>query len=1664
MTSNIAIFSRFLHFMAQKANMLFFLVDFSPRVLLKRTIFLLILISVPISYSQLFLSNKAQAANSCTWTGAADSNWSNAANWSGCGGVAPTAADTVSFTSGSNASTVDTTYTVAAMSVSGYTGTITLQADLTINGNLSTVSGTIDCGASPNYTLTVAGSGVATLAAGATINNGTIVAYSMLTQGATFNGVTNLTKNGAGVNSWSGGGGNTFNGQTTITNSAGSGYLIINSLNSTTDRYNADVTFINNSSVNRIYAAHSNCTSIFYGNVTSTIGNGAQLNNLTFSTDSTANFAGAGTQTLSGGWYNITNLNHTGSGTLQITSNTPTIAALSNDAGTLDANGYNITATTFTNNAVLKLEGNETISTPTNNSGSLVQYYGISGPYNIKAWTYYNLQLSSSLSTTYFLTAALTVNGDLAIDSNNTLDTSGSSFSVAVTGNITIGGTLNGNASSVTSEGNWDSSGGIYNYGTSTVAMTGISKTIVTTASGNPWTPRFYNLTIGANGQNPQASITAQTASPVSGFMVTNALIIWGTLTVSGSPYNTIIVQNTGTLNIQAGGVLTGGGQLWRDLSNASTPIINNGTISVGLFTYSPSSATTTVQVTATAYGPLLFKENGASSTIVVGTGFGQTLTATNLTIQSTNAGHTTTLDNQVNNANINCANLVVGNSGNLDRYGVFKAGAGIVSASGNVIIYASDGASGNHNLIDAGASAWNVSGNLTNSDAFAAGTSLVTFTGSGTQTFSAGSSSFNNVSHSGTGTLQLLAALTVNSSLANSAGTFDSNGNAVTVAGLSTVSGGTYLASTNTQTFNGGLTVSGGSFTGNSGTVNATNVILSSGALTAPSGAFNVSGNWTNSGGIFYPGTYTVYLTAPSGTQTLDPGGSSFYNLYSVAGGTRTVLLASNLQTIGFIWLSGGIFDANGKNVTSGTDLGVDGATYYSRTGTTAISGNLYVYSWYIMSNFTAGTGSVSVAKDVDLYNYLGGGQSNGTFTAPSTTLTVGGNWNQTAGTFVHDSGEVIFNSSATGNTIGSVMTGSNAFDNLTFIGSGAWAFSNPVDITGSLNITDGTVDTDSMALNVGLDLTIGDSTHTGVLNAGASTITLGGGNRGVWIQSASSALNSTGTILCNASSGIQWLYSVTGAMSLDNISHTGGSTLQPYGTNLSLNGALASSAGTFDANGNAITVAGLTTVSGGTYLSSTNTQTFNGGLVISGGTFSGSTGAVNVTGDLNISSGIFMAPSGTLAITGNFANDGTFNHNSGTVIFNGAGTSVITGSANAPNFAVTFYNLATSAGKTLKFGNGKYFKDLNSMALNGTSANHVTVTSDDGLNKWYINHQGTQTISYVNLDHSGCDYTNSPNTNSINMAGTNSTDNGNNDNCWVFGSNQTPNLPSSLTQQTSAGVGIPESAHEADNMPHLGFTISDPDAGDTVKYEVQVANNSTFSAPIIDYTQGSFSVNPTTFTFSIGNYGNGTCAGSCPATLSDMTGYWWRVKAIDNHSASSNWVEFGVPGTMDFYVDSTALIGGNLNLSSITVSDFPNVMLSGSATNATTTMNPFTVTDARGTGAGWNVTVQATQFKEYVGGIYVNGGKTLSLSSLSMASPTVAPNGTSSPAPTILAGPYIIDSGSAVKIASAAVGNGMGAYDFTPGASDLTLNIPANAYATAYRSEVTVSVVSGP
>ena len=161
------------------------------------------------------------------------------------------------------------------------------------------------------------------------------------------------------------------------------------------------------------------------------------------------------------------------------------------------------------------------------------------------------------------------------------------------------------------------------------------------------------------------------------------------------------------------------------------------------------------------------------------------------------------------------------------------------------------------------------------------------------------------------------------------------------------------------------------------------------------------------------------------------------------------------------------------------------------------------------------------------------------------------------------------------------------------------------------------------------------------------------------------------------------------------------------------------------------------------------------------------------------------------------------------------------------------------------------------------------------------------------------------------------------------------------------------------------------------------------------------------------------------------------------------------------------TTITGDDMTISAVTASSFATaIVLDGTTQTATdAAISTFEVIDPRGTGAGWNVAVKATQF------LHNSNGKSLSAGSLTLAAPTVTkidPN--SSEATTVTPAGGTIDSnveGYSVKILSAAanaeVGAGMGGYTISPMAMELELK-PKEVYAGTYTSTVTVALTTGP
>ena len=174
-------------------------------------------------------------------------------------------------------------------------------------------------------------------------------------------------------------------------------------------------------------------------------------------------------------------------------------------------------------------------------------------------------------------------------------------------------------------------------------------------------------------------------------------------------------------------------------------------------------------------------------------------------------------------------------------------------------------------------------------------------------------------------------------------------------------------------------------------------------------------------------------------------------------------------------------------------------------------------------------------------------------------------------------------------------------------------------------------------------------------------------------------------------------------------------------------------------------------------------------------------------------------------------------------------------------------------------------------------------------------------------------------------------------------------------------------------------------------------------------------------------------------------------------------------------------SVTAGALSLSSApNYPDLGTLTLNGQAQTLTAQMGNFTVADATGSGAGWNVTVvgdsgggKSPVFKQYNTSTSTYGSAVLPANSLTLSSTGAgfsALNGTTGTAPTHSCGSgCFVDAASPVKLVSAATNAGMGTYATTGyGASSLSLNTPTTVKALGasevFRVDLVTSVNSGP
>ncbi|QQR77515.1 MAG: hypothetical protein IPJ67_05325 [Candidatus Moraniibacteriota bacterium] len=655
--------------------------------------------------------------------------------------------------------------------------------------------------------------------------------------------------------------------------------------------------------------------------------------------------------------------------------------------------------------------------------------------------------------------------------------------------------------------------------------------------------------------------------------------------------------------------------------------------------------------------------------------------------------------------------------------------------------------------------------------------------------------------------------------------------------------------------------------------------------------------------GSVATPGTdaiITVFSTDSDG-DIADSSESTGVTKYSNSGNIASMVLNTNTLSIGSDQNLGiTVTNLDQYDCTQDEDAMHQAASStLAAQGSSCAGSSTNSYSGETVSILGSNTLTIGASETLTTENLSI--ESSGTLTSGgASTYTISGNW-ANSGTFTSSTSTVTFDAGGTGKTIDAGGTGATkAFYDVIFNNSsGGWTIQTS-DMKVSRNLTMTNVSDWTLAsgrtLEVGGTYSIVDA-ETSATTWTGSTLYLNSASA-YTVGSKTQSVETYGTLQVGANTDIRLWNSSAATYTID----ASGSLLSQDHANT---------------NGDVYTWGDFHTGTNEYWSYATDFD----GTSLSGGSERQVDVRVDPAGNVTVDSG------DTLAAIGTSDNRTTVSRQSAS---NGYGIAIASGGTINANYTDFDYldgatGLDIQSGSTVTSLNNTKFDNLVGTA--GTADAFITVAST-------VIGSGTKTITDVQFDNtgSGAEF----NVNRIGSDDTGywdfDTSTGsfdgeaydgkggvNEDNPGMIrwddsGGNTNPDAPASLTQKNGSDVAIAESAWTTSNTPKLGFTITDPDS-DTVKYQVQVATDSGFSSLVLDYTHGSFSASGTVFTFIVGTYGGGSCSGTCPATLSDSaTGYWWRVKAIDDNSAESTYVEFGVAGTMDFKVDATAPTGGTV------------------------------------------------------------------------------------------------------------------------------------------------------
>jgi len=560
--------------------------------------------------------------------------------------------------------------------------------------------------------------------------------------------------------------------------------------------------------------------------------------------------------------------------------------------------------------------------------------------------------------------------------------------------------------------------------------------------------------------------------------------------------------------------------------------------------------------------------------------------------------------------------------------------------------------------------------------------------------------------------------------------------------------------------------------------------------------------------------------LTLESGVElhietgkTFAPGGNvSVPNLHikgtytGVTGGTETLILTgsgtgactTDPGTIRPLCIDSGTFTASEETRFDGSstsnieattyeDLHVSGsATFQGLSGTITVNDEFEINAGStidvsvnnnvlnvsaiasISGTFTSGTGTKTFSGNFTLRNggtYTGAGSSATTaFRGATVNLDATSTWTKGSEVVTFDRGGGLTttwtDSNSTKQDMGAVTISANGGNTTLDLGSSTEVTSLTIDssqtldlngsntltllgnstpftVTGTFTPATGTIDYSSSGTS---GTTITSTTYNNLtLNKASNTFTAGGnitltGSSTPFTITAGTFAGSSHTFTYNSTSNTNITQATYNNLTLD--PSGGGGPTYTLGT----------------------TTSQTITVSGNYSMGTNNTVTVN--ATTHDPTF-------DIDGNFSIeSNGTFTASNtDTFSIAGNWTMNGTFNDSSGTIIFDTTGTTILAGATTFNNFTVTTDN------KTLQFTAGQTFVINGLLTLTGSSGNEIHIHSTSGVSQWFIDHQGTESITSIHLEDSGC----GGGSTNITLDSGSIDGDGNNGSCWVFPPNQT-------------------------------------------------------------------------------------------------------------------------------------------------------------------------------------------------------------------------------------------------------------------------------------------------